>query len=164
LWAGASLLLAGCARTQQSQEKDKSMMSIWHAIDALARQVPFSKTKVEAALAVQLQEARRTSHTLFLEGGNVMLAEECRIAKVDLRLSEEANDPGFMVLDIDSACITLQQVRQHYPALEITQTPRGHSLDEATAHSAKLKWGKLSFGFKEREPECLAYVAFDPKK
>ncbi len=140
-------------------------MTLWQAIDALAMQIPFSKAKVETALDTRMSEVRRNAYTVFLQNEHpVMLAGDGRIAQVDLRLGMEQGDPGFMVLNLDGGCIGLDAVRARYRELKITDTPRGHSLDEVTSHSASLPWGELSFSFKERNPNCLASVAFDPKK
>ncbi|WP_338152538.1 hypothetical protein [Paraburkholderia monticola] len=60
-------------------------------------------------------------------------------------------------------CVTLAMVRAHYSNLKITDTPRGRSPDETTAFSAFLPWGTLSFGFAERNRDCLEGVSLDPK-
>lgn len=140
-------------------------MTLWQAIDAMAKQIPFSQAEVENALGTPMTEVRRNAYTIFLQNEHpVSLSEGGRIAQVDLRLGMEAGDPGFMVLSIDDACVSLDAVRAHYNDLTITDRPRGRSLDEVTAYSASLAWGQLSFGFKERNPKCLASVALDPKK
>ncbi|WP_197326633.1 hypothetical protein [Ralstonia solanacearum] len=140
-------------------------MTLWQAIDTLAAQIPFSEAKVESVLGTRMSEVRRNAYTAFLQNERpVVLEGNGRIALVDLRLGMEAGDPGFMVLNLDGGCISLDAVRAHYRDLRITDTPRGHSLDEVTSHSASLPWGELSFSFKERNPNCLSSVAFDPKK
>ena len=139
-------------------------MTLWEAIDELVRQIPFSKLKVETVLATRLEEVRRNAYTTFFEGGPVTLAAAQRIDKVDLRLGSDAGDAGFLVLSIEGACLGLAQVRAHHGDLKVTGAPRGRSLEEATTHSVQLPWGKLSFGFKERNPECLASVVLSPRK
>jgi hypothetical protein len=68
------------------------------------------------------------------------------------------------VLDnLNGECISLDTVRSRYGNLKITDFPRGRSLDEATSYSTFPAWGKLSFGFTERNPDCLAYVVINPK-
>ncbi len=143
----------------------QSKMTLWQAIDALVNQIPFSKPKVESTLGAQLSEVRRNPYTVFLQNERtVVLAGGERINKIDLRLGTEEGDPGFLALDIDGDCIGIEAVRSHYGEVKITDVPRGRSLDEATTHSTVLPWGKLSFGFKERNPDCLAYVVLNPKK
>lgn len=139
-------------------------MNLWQAIEVLAQQIPLTKAKVEALFSITLYEKRRSRHTTFLEGDGVDFSQGSQLTKFDLRLGNDANDPGFMVLSIGGACVTLEQVRNHYSALTITGSPRGRSLDDVTTHSTELPWGKLTFAFAERKPECLAWIAFDPKK
>ncbi|QDQ84733.1 hypothetical protein [Paraburkholderia megapolitana] len=137
--------------------------TLWQAIDTLVAQLPFSKAKVETALGTPLREVDRNTYTVFLESADaVQLADNERIAKIDLRLGSEQAHPGLLSLDLEGGCINLDAVRAHYSNLKITDIPRGRSLDEATTHSAALPWGKLSFGFKERAPNCLAYVVLAP--
>ena len=168
LLIGVAGWLAGCTKTIESQGNEMAMttnlMTLWQAIDALVKQIPFSKLKVEAVLSARLDEVQRGTYTLFLEGGPSDLADAIRIAKIDLRLGFEPGDPGFLVLNVDGACVGIEQVRTQYSNVEITGMPRGRSFDEKTTHSVQLPWGKLSFGFKERKPECLASIIFNPSK
>ena len=165
---GLAIGLTGCVSAIESKEKAHKMttrqMTLWQLIDALAQQVPFSKIKVETVLATDLHEIRRTNHTAFFQGGGVELAQACKVARIDLRLGTEPKDPGFLVLDIEGVCIRIEDLRERYNTLDLTETPRGRSLDESTTYSVVKPWGKLSFGFKERKPDCLAQVALDPDK
>ena len=145
-------------------EMTNRQMTLWQAIDELAKQIPFSKLQVEAVLSVRLDEVDRNTSTVFMEGGPVDLADGRRIAQIDLRVGLDPGNFGFLVLNIDGACVGLEQVRSRYGNLEITGTPRGHSLDEMTSHSVQLPWGELSFGFKERNRKCLASIALNPRK
>ncbi|MCL2779766.1 MAG: hypothetical protein FWD73_17375 [Polyangiaceae bacterium] len=141
-------------------------MTLWQIIDALAQQIPFSKQKVETVLSTHLAEKDRNTYTIFLEGPGPELQEGVQIRLVDLRLARGAEGitKGFLVLDIGGTCITTSQLMVKYDYLRITDTPSGHSLNGTTAYSQDMSWGKLSFGFEEKNPDCLADVAFDPKK
>ena len=141
-------------------------MTLWQAIDALARQVPFTRSKVQAALSVALIERDNPSNELFqfYKSNPVKLAEGVEIENVDLRVKRSGGHPGLVVLSTDGACVSLGDVRARYGDLEITGTPRGRSLDEETMHSTQLPWGKLSFGFRERKPDCLSSVVLNPRK
>ena len=141
-------------------------MTLWQVIEALARQVPFTKAKLEALLSTTLSETDDTGNDVFqfFKSNRVALQSGVEIANVDLRVKRVGPHPGFMVLEIGGTCITLDQVRRHYSALKITDTPRGRSLEDATSYTAYLPWGELSFSFRELNPECLASIAFNPKK
>jgi hypothetical protein len=78
---------------------------------------------------------------------------------VDLRIRREGDHLGFLVLQIDGAGITLDQVIAQYNQLKTS----GNSLDEETCYSQVMPWGTLSFGFKERNPDYLSSIAYDPE-
>ncbi|PCE34064.1 hypothetical protein [Burkholderia ubonensis] len=140
--------------------------TLWQAIDALAQQVPFSKTKIEQTLSTRLTETDEEGNDVFqfFKSTPVTLSDGVVIKSVDLRIKRQGEHPGFMVLELGGPCVGLDAVRGRYGHLEITDVPRGRSLDEATTHSAQLPWGQLSFSFEERNPACVASVSFKPKQ
>ena len=140
------------------------MISLWQVIDLLTQQIPFSRQKIKATLSTQLIEVEDVFNKLyhFYKSVSIQLAGGVVISNVDLRIKRYGNHPGFLVLRIDGICITVEELRKQYGDLQITQVPHGRSLDEETSLSSSLSWGKLSFGFKERSPNCLATIAFDP--
>ncbi|OMG71128.1 hypothetical protein [Burkholderia ubonensis] len=144
----------------------QSTMTLWQAIDTLAQQVPFSKVKVEHVLSTRLTETDEGGNDVFqfFKSTPVTLSDAVVIENVDLRIKRQGEHPGFMVLRLGGTCVGLDAVRGRYGHLEIVDVPRGRSLDESTTHAAKLPWGELAFGFLERNPGCLAFVAFDPKQ
>ncbi|MCL2625299.1 MAG: hypothetical protein FWD46_00585 [Cystobacterineae bacterium] len=160
------LAMPGLSHADEKATTTPTNMSLWQAIDTLSQQIPFSKQKVETALATPLSEVDNNSNKLFrfFKSPPIRLAEGIVISNVDLRIKREGSHPGFLVLEMDGACLTLEQIRERYSELQITQLPRGRSLEEETSHSQLLPWGKLSFGFKEKNPKCLASIAFEPKK
>lgn len=139
-------------------------MTLWQSIDALAAQLPFSIQKVGRTLSTTLSDTHAEGGTVFqfFEGTPVRLADGTELARIDLRIKREDASQGFLVLELKGRCVPMAELRQHYPALEIAGVPRGRSLDESTTFTATSGWGRLSFGFAERNPGCLAFVAFDP--
>ncbi|WP_232469919.1 hypothetical protein [Burkholderia ubonensis] len=166
---GVVIWLAGCSRADGKDVQDSHMtqstMTLWQAIDALA-QVPFSKARIEQTLSTRLTEIDREGNVVFhrFKSTSVTLSDGVVIENVDLRIKRQGEHPGFMVLRLGGTCVGLDAVRGRYGHLEIVDVPRGRSLDESTTHAEKLPWGELAFGFPERNPGCLAFVAFDPKK
>lgn len=119
---------------------------------------PFSQAKLENTLGTRLSEASRNEYTIFLKNESpITLTEDGRIAQVDLRLGMKHWAPGFLVLNLDGGCISLDAVRAHYRDLRITDTPRGHSLDEVTSHSASSPVGRAVIQFQGTQPE-LSFV------
>jgi hypothetical protein len=167
-WLAIAIFIAIVPVTVSAQTKDRTVantqMTLWQAISALVNQIPFSKSKVEGALGAPLNELRKDEYAAFFDAKDIKFADGGRISNVDLRLPTKAGHPGFLVLSIDGTCITLDDVRQHYGELAITDVPRGTSVHEVTSHTATLAWGELSFSFPESNRNCLIRVAFDPKK
>ena len=163
------LCLAGFARPNGQNVEDahatRPLRTLWQAIDALTHQLPFSKANVERLLSVRLSETKEGGNDVFqiYKSDPVTLPDGVVIENVDLRIRRVGPDPGFLVLDTGGRCIKIDDVRTHYASLSVTDRPRGRSLDEVTSYTASLPWGRLSFGFKERNRQCLASVAFDPR-
>jgi hypothetical protein len=57
-----------------------------------------------------------------------------------------------------NGCPPRAGVEARYGPLTPTGMPRGHSRDELFSFSREEPWGRLSFGFAERAPDCLASV------
>ena len=161
----AALGCKGAFQAEERRETKQMNKNIWQAIEALVQQIPFSKQKVEAALSTVLTEKEDDFNKLFLfyKSAPIQLTEGLVISGVDLRIKREGGHPGFLVLAVEGACITPAQLREHYKELQITQVPRGRSLEEETTFTQTLPWGKLSFGFKERNRDCLASIVFEPQ-
>ncbi len=142
----------------------QAAMSLWLAIDMLVAQIPFSKEKVESVVATQLSDTHAPGGQVFqfFEGTPVRFEDGVEASKFDLRIKREGAHPGFLVVDVQGRCVPLDEVRRHYADLAITDVPRGRSMEEATSYTATLGWGRLSFGFREKNPGCLAFVVFDP--
>ncbi len=143
-----------------------TQMTVWQALEAITQQMPLSKSKVESLFATQFVESDNTGNEAFhfYKSGRVALSSDVAIATIDLRIKRAGGHPGFLALQLEGACISLDEVREKYSKLEITDVPRGRSLDDVTSHTAALTWGELSFSFKERRPQCLSSITFDPKK
>jgi hypothetical protein len=151
------------SRLELFRRKIGLMTSLWQMIEQITQQIPFSQVKIETALKTRLHEDQRNEATAFLKGQNVDLAYGMRVSAVELRIPLKNTFKALIVLDIDGACITTDQLRERYGELIITESPHHGYPDEATAHTSHQRWGDLSFGFKERNRECLAYIVLAPK-
>lgn len=145
-------------------------MTLWQTIDALAQQIPFTRAKVEAVLMTHLVEKDtsgspfpNTAFRFYVAGRTVRLSDGVVISNVDLRIRRRAGHPGFLVLNLNGACIGLDEIRAHYEDIKLTFPPRPDSADPSTGYSVFLPWGKLSFGFPVRNPDCLSSLVFDPE-
>lgn len=140
-------------------------MTLWQTIDALISDIPFSTSKIEKRLPTRLAQASKpipSEVNQFFEGSAVHLADDVVVSNIDLRVRRHGSHPGFLVLELQGRCVAPAEISHHHTGLTLTDVPRGRSLDEATSYTAVLPWGSLSFGFRERNPDCLAFIAFNP--
>ena len=78
-------------------------------------------------------------------------------------MNNDDTDIGALTLNIVDSCIKLEEVKQRYN-LQMLGSPRGRSLEEKTTYGATTSWGRLVFGFAERNRDCLASVGFGINK
>jgi len=140
---------------------DLQHTTLWQIIEILGDQPSLSPDKIKQVLPTDFSKRRRSAYTSFYDGGPLYLADQINIEAIDLRVRLMNEAQGLIALEISGFCVTLEQVRVHYPDLVLTDIPRGRSLDEKTYWTAYLPWGELSFGFKERNPDCLASVVIN---
>lgn len=138
--------------------------TLWQVVDRLTREFPLTKARVEGVLGAVLTERENSGNPLYLSyrSNRQKLNDGTVIANVDFRIKRTGNDVGFIVVDLEGTCIDYRAVNSHYQGLHITGVPRGGSLNEAITHAAILPWGKLSFGFARRNPDCLAWITVEP--
>ncbi len=141
--------------------------SIWHLVEDIQTQPSLTLPKVEQKLAQTLvQDARHSNEYFkFYTGKQIQLAGDITVTGIDLRLPQQgAQSPGMLLLRLGGACINLPELKQQHDNLQITEIPRGRSLEESTTYTASKSWGKIDFGFQEKKPDCLAYVILKPAK
>lgn len=141
--------------------------SIWQLIDNVQAAPNLTLGKVEGLLGQTLKEDLQKSNNFFkfYFGEPVQLAGNTQITHIDLRIPlQGAQSMGLFSVKLSGQCISLPQVKQVHPKLEITGAPRGRSPEEATTYSAGNTWGQIDFGFQEKNPDCLAYVVLKPAK
>lgn len=133
--------------------------TLWQTIGHFAQQMPFTPRKVEQVLGTPLAIKMQTPHmTQWVGGGVVPLRDDLYIKGSSLALGpdSEFNERSGLSIELGGACVTVDQVRQQFGALQVTQTPRGHSANETTVHVSSQPWGRISFAFKANFAFSLA--------
>jgi hypothetical protein len=162
--AGCATVL-GCIAGDLSPHKESTMsnntMNLWQVILALIGSAPLSKENIEKIFSVRLKETVHPSNDLyvFYEAKNLVLSDGLVFSNIHASKKKTEKNVDAVGLEVERGCITLAMVQSQYADLRITGTPRGSSLEEATIYSAKLSWGFISFGFREKNSNCLAHVA-----
>jgi len=168
LIAGIFIALIISATGNKSELQTRTAMknqkiTLWQLIDVLGDYPSILPGKISQVLPVKFTEKENNGYFSFYDGGRLSVAGQIDIAAILLRVRNEDETRGMisLYLDTDDACVTLDDAHGQFPSVVITGTPRGHSLDEETYWSIQRPWGELSFGFKERKPDCLASLLID---
>jgi hypothetical protein len=153
------------ARTGGQPAAMGDRQDLWGALTALERQMPLSPETVTSVLGAQLEPVRQAqmNRWSFYRASGSALRDGVVVSNVDLRVSIESPHQALLVLDISGRCVSVSEIASRFKPIEITDAPRGHSVDEETVWSTTRAWGNLAFGFKERQPDCLATIAFDER-
>jgi hypothetical protein len=149
--------------------KDRRKMSpalagIHQILTKLRQQGSFTQARVNELLKTKLVEKDRNDYFAFLENGEIQVEGGMILEKVDLRLRIDGEPhSGFLALSVAKPCISRDEIFAKYGKLNLTSAPTGRSLDEQHAYSLEDSWGKMSFGFAERKPDCLSSIVLEPK-
>lgn len=131
-------------------------------IDRLRASDALDRPSVERALGVVLRPALTTDSLASFEAEGVKAGPFT--ISVDYREPVQGGpadgSSSIFSLDVTEGCPSKADMEARYSPWKLTGTPRGHSLNEKTYWSLYEPWGRLSFGFAERAPDCLASIVF----
>lgn len=134
-------------------------------IKALRSAGDLDRAAVEHATGATLAATSENAAFAMFEGHDVKL-DDVTLGFIDLRHpkpGETATGGALLNLRITHGCPKRAAIEAKYGPFQITGVPRGRSLDEETSLSREEPWGRLSFGFAERTPDCLTTVTFARK-
>lgn len=121
----------------------------WNCIDAIARDQPFRKDKLERLLDARLEResanAYFTMYSLVRRGRG---PHPVRITAIDLRVKTgDPGHPGFLHLEITNPQVNIGELRSRYPGGSITPAPPGNLADDPEYTFANREpWGQIMFG------------------
>lgn len=140
----------------------QQQVSLWELVSSVEQQMPLTISKVESLLGERFQQTDQTPAYVLLASKGTPLRDGLTVARATLMLrpSLQFEDKSGLALELEGACVSLAQVRERFGELRLIQSPRGRSLDEATAWAVQRPWGHLTFSFTERQPDCLSQVGF----
>lgn len=140
-------------------------MTAAHDLDgaiATLRGAPrLDRTTVEGAFGARLSAKDGNDAFVFYAADAVPLG--AATVSLDLRVPVPgggATAGPLLNVRVMKGCPPRAAIEGRYGPLAPTGMPRGHSRDELFSFSREEPWGRLSFGFAERAPDCLASVTF----
>lgn len=69
----------------------------------------------------------------------------------------------FAAINIEPGwCMSVEMVKAHYPSVQLSSGPTGHSVDETFGWNVRYDWGALRFGTGQRRlPSTIALEPAD---
>jgi hypothetical protein len=135
------------------------------AIDALVdkfrKAQPMNEAAVEAVIGKRLVQTSSNASFAMFEAKNIAVGGH-KLTLVDYRMpiSASATAGPLLHLVVAGPCLKKRDVQAKYGPLSVTNTPTGRSTNEELALSRPEAWGMISFGFAERNPDCLSSITF----
>ncbi|ELY4128882.1 hypothetical protein ACU9IM_003994 [Cronobacter malonaticus] len=132
--------------------------SLWQFIGAMRSSLADINvaTLNHAPLAFQLDS--QNEYINFYRAKDVVFTAAGKLTDIELRLSRDPQEKTLLFISHwQGRCLTLNDVKQHYPELTITDTPRGHSQNEVTSYTtpAGASGEAVTFSFSAKTPDCL---------
>ncbi len=157
--AAALLLVAGCAAGKTTMTTPAK--SFDDLIMAMVAAPPMNPVQVETALGTALSIAPGDG-PFRIYAGKAGPGSDGRSATVEYRMpvSAAATAGPMLILKLDGPCLNKAQVQNRYGPLKLLDVPRGTSLDEESSFARIYPWGRLSFGFPERDRDCAKTVVY----
>ncbi|EOC3070562.1 hypothetical protein ABUP50_003095 [Cronobacter malonaticus] len=145
------LTLSGASATTSSA-------SLWQFISTMRSSLADINvvTLNRAPLTFQLDS--QNEYINFYRAEDVVFTAAGKLTNIELRLSRDPQEKTLLFISHwQGACLTLNDVKQHYPELTITDTPRGHSQNEVTSYTtpAGASGEAVTFSFSAKTPDCL---------
>ncbi|ELY3545923.1 hypothetical protein SMX40_004308 [Cronobacter turicensis] len=103
----------------------------------------------------------------FYRAEDVAFTASGKLTDIELRLSRDPHEKTLLFISHwQGRCLTLNEIKQHYPLLTITDTPRGHSENEVTSYTtpAGASGEAVTFSFTAKAPDCLNDVIISREK
>jgi hypothetical protein len=160
--AAAVLAQSSCAENKFMNLTGNSVGSLLSKLESAGFS---SRSRIESVLTTSLIQTGNTGSFKFYEANKIRFGD-LEIESVTYREPTSTGTPSaraLLSLKIGPECTNRVEVLRQYGPLHLTQTPRGHSVNEETVYSHERPWGVLSFGFSAARPDCLRSITFTPK-
>lgn len=163
-------VLAACGQANVLEKKEQNMtgkeMTLWQVIDHIGGHLPLRREKIEQLFQSTLVKMESSNqYVTFWEGNGGTLRDGKQISRIVLAVrNDDPQDPGMLTLNVSGTCVKRDEIGNKYGELTVVHLSSGRSEDEETTFEAKAPWGKLAFGFAERNSDCLSSVGFGPNK
>jgi hypothetical protein len=156
------ILIAYCEVLSMKNSAD----DLFNTIDLLSEQRPFDPTKIEEITGLSLQPIKNESNEYFTRYRSYGKSD-----KHDFELSLELRFPtsksshldGILILHIKSGiCVKQDEIINRFGLGEPKPPNPDIHPEKALLYLAyRYRWGKISFGIKYNDPQCLETIVLN---
>jgi hypothetical protein len=136
---------------------------LWNRIDAVVEAGRWGGPAMRKTWPLSAPSDVRISSVLPVgtrRAGPASLSATVSVLSSEVRV--DSNDDVTVVsMSLEGRCVTRQEVKKHYPMLEISQPPSPHG-PPRTVWSARGEWGELMFAFEADAPDCVDTISLAP--
>ncbi|EOZ6415171.1 hypothetical protein ACQUXI_004321 [Cronobacter turicensis] len=141
--------------------------SLWTFIAAMRSSLADINIATLNHAPLKFQLDSQNEYINFYRAEDVAFTAPGKLTNIELRLSREPHEKMLLFISHwQGPCLTLNEIKQHYPVLTITDTPRGHSENEVTSYTtpAGASGEAVTFSFTAKAPDCLNDVIISREK
>lgn len=156
-----------CAMALSGEKETMEPKAFFDFVAILENTRPFTREGIEALLNAQLgTESENDSWIYYVSNKIGPNRFGIEISEIDLRV--KMNDPShksLLSIEFTGLPIGPEDIRRHYPNSSIVlpmagPPPQGISPNAFISYWVTKDWGKISFGFRVRNPDRLAGLTF----
>ena len=131
---------------------------VWQLCEWAVNMVPPTVAKMQTLLGTPMMEDPQTPGRW--EGGPTRLGPSLAVTSSVIAVRD--GTWLFAAINFEPPpCISVEMVKAHYPAVELSYGPTGHSVYETFGWEVRHEWGALRFGIRVKD-DCLATIALEP--
>lgn len=148
-------LAAACGTSSAKEPPGVQPLPWWELVKSVGHEMPLSAEKVHAVTGIEFS----AGDAFTWESGSSKLADDVNIVRTVLRIGDSSwSKYSYYAIDLDGRCISLDEVRAHFPDVHVTSGPTGHSKEEKTVYTSAQPWGITHLGFREKNPKCMTDI------
>jgi hypothetical protein len=156
----ASKVLAGLLIVSACQEPTATadIASLDEVIAAIRESPPRSRREAEALIGAHLSNGPHTQSTHIYERSGITV-RGIPVGYVEFREPDDRRQSALLSLTVRDVCLDRREIIDRYGRTTLVQLCDSHcSPDSDMVYAQEERWGRLSFGFAGRSPECLHRV------
>lgn len=149
------------ALSSASAVADMRPASLWDFITVMRSSLADIRVATLNRAPLKFHLTSQNEYINFYSAEDVAFTAAGRATDIELRLSRDPQEKTLLwISHWQGPCLTLNDVKQHYPVLTIIDTPRGHSENEVTSYTtpAGASGEAVTFSFTVKAPDCLSDV------